>query len=335
MSHDHCQPINLSCFCCPECRGDLGWEGDGGRCQACGRSITVLGKRVVELFGTRSPAAEVIAGWSDDFIARIRPWLLDLGAKAPVPLDALAVLGGEGLIDPSSHLTNLGNKLAYHLLESKWQSADAQFHDFLNLASLGPEARVLDIGCGAGQTLRLLAPYSPTERVGIDVDLEALAFGDRLADMEEQDISFSHTTAYALPFRDGHFSHIICRVALNYMHQRNALREMVRVLQPGGFLFFRIERVWFDLWRLARARGGRELLCRLRDLGFGLVHALVGWQPAPGNRVSGGRAFGTVGRLTKILGRSHCKIVRVEANMGCPRCLGFANQITLLAKRCA
>jgi SAM-dependent methyltransferase len=332
MLYDPCRPKSLSSFCCPHCRGDLDWEGDGGCCQACGRSTTILGKRVVEFSRTRSQAAREIAGWSDEFIERIRASLPAIRVKSSVPPDLLVGLDEEGLIDSSLHLTKLGQNLAYHLLESEWQSGDAQFHEFLKLTSLGPEARVLDIGCGAGQTLRFLEPYGPAERVGIDVDLEALALGDRLADMEAQDISFGHTTAYALPFRDDHFSHIISRVALNYMHQREALREMVRVLQTGGFLVFRIERAWFDLWRLGHARGGREFLCLLRDLGFGLVHALVGWQPMPGNRISGGRAFGTVGRLAEILGRSHCKILRVEENTVCPKCLGHANQITLLAQ---
>jgi SAM-dependent methyltransferase len=335
MLHDHCPLLAPTFYCCPDCRGDLGWEGDRGRCRSCGRTATLLGLRVVELSDARSPAAERIARWSDDFIERIGPWLLALHAQAPVPADAQAVLGEEGLIGPDARLTTLGNKLAYHVYESEWQATDAQFRGFLDRAALGPDARILDIGCGAGQTLRLLAPFSPAERVGIDFDSEVLAFGGRLADRQAQDISFGHATAYALPFKDGHFSHIISRVALNYMHQRKALREMVRVLQPGGFLVVRIERVWFDMLRLGHARGGRAFLCLLRDLGFGVVHALVGWQPVPGNCMSGGRAFGTVGRLAEILGRSGCKILQAEPSMGCPRCLGNASQVTLLARRCA
>jgi SAM-dependent methyltransferase len=277
----------------------------------------------------------MIVAWPDDFIERARPWLRDLGASTRVPPEALALLGDKGLIDGNARLSRLGNKLVYQLSEWDWQSTDAQFHDTLRAAGLGPRATVLDIGCGAGQTLRLLEPYSPAERIGIDVDVEALAFGSRWADLEDQDIAFGHATAYALPFRDSHFSHVICRVALNYMHQRSALSEMVRVLRPGGFLYCRFERIWFDLGRLGRARGARQALCRLRDLGLGMAHAVVGWQPAPGSRAGGGRAFGTVARLSTILRRAHCEILRVEANLNCPRYLGQANQMTVLAKRSA
>jgi SAM-dependent methyltransferase len=297
--------------------------------------VSLLGERVVTLLGKSSPAAEQIAGWSADFIELAGPWLRDLGANTRVEKEALTALTEHGLINSDSCLSDLGRNLLYQLRETQWQATDAQFHETLAAASLGPAATVLDVGCGAGQTLRVLEPYSPAERIGIDVDLDALVFGSRVAGIQGQEIAFGHATAYSLPFRDGQFSHVLCRVALNYMHQRRALSEMVRVLRPGGYLYCRFERIWFDLGRLGRARGGREVLCRLRDLGLGASHALVGWQPVPGTRGGGGRAFGSVRCLSTMLRRSQCNVVRVEENRNCPRYLGRANQMTILARRMA
>ena len=275
----------------------------------------------------------MIARWPEESLARIRSALLALGARPPVPAEpeGMAALQEQRLADPDGRLTDLGHKLAYHL--GTGMAIGDKGPVISGFASMGPEARVLDIGCGAGQTLRLLDPYGPSERVGVDVDLDSLAFGARLADMEGGEIAFVNATAYARLFRDGwpltfgRSPSTACTVP------PWALAEMARVLQPGGVLILRIERVWFDLWRIRRARGLRTCLCLLRDLGFGVIHDLVGWQPVPGSRLGGGRAFGSTGRMVKILCLCGCEIFHVEANRACGAFLGAANQITILAER--
>jgi SAM-dependent methyltransferase len=115
-----------------------------------------------------------------------------------------------------------------------------------------------------------------------------------------------------LPFPEKHFTHVLCRAALNYMHQRQALREMARVLRPGGLLYCHVEGPGFD-WRLLRAaRSGRALAGRARDLLFGIGLAALGWQPAPGSRFVGGRAFGTVRRIEKFLAQADCQVLERE-----------------------
>ena len=151
------------------------------------------------------------------------------------------------------------------------------------LGAIGPRVRVLDVGCGAAQTLRLLEPDRPVERAGVDTNLRALALGCQLAGLERIPITLAAATAHALPFREGSFDLGLTRVALNYMHQRRALTEMARVLRPGGFLFCRVERVWHDLSLIVGSPSSAALLCRCRDFGYG-VDPLPGrsGNPCPG-----------------------------------------------------
>jgi ubiquinone/menaquinone biosynthesis C-methylase UbiE len=95
--------------------------------------------------------------------------------------------------------------------------------------------RVLDIGCGAGQTLLACAAEN-RQAVGVDYDFEALRLGASL----NVPASLAQATGEQLPFRDASFDFVFSRVALPYMKIPAALAEIARVLQPGG-------RVWFAL----------------------------------------------------------------------------------------
>ena len=91
-------------------------------------------------------------------------------------------------------------------------------------------ARVLDVGCGAGQTLIACKLPNSCELYGVDTDLQAIALGKRLS----QNISFLVASGERLPFPKAHFDFVFSRVALPYMHIPKALREFHRVLKPGG-----------------------------------------------------------------------------------------------------
>jgi len=320
-------------FRCAVCRGEVDRAGPGGPCSNCQSPIGIIGGQIVDFLGNAGPAAGGMLRWPAGLTGRLGPLLEQVDSGGLSPADALAELEALGLAGPGPSLTALGRKVRYQLLEHEWQAGDGQFQSCMDLVDLGPGSRVLDIGCGAGQTLRLLNDRSPSLRVGVDYDAEVLALGHLAADDEGQSIEFGRATGHALPFLDGQFTHVLCRVALNYMHQRRALAEMIRVLEPGGFLYLRIERVWYDLRLLSRTRSTRGAICRLRDLGYGLAHTATGWQPMPGRRASGGRIFATLGGLSRQLGREHLEILRSEESERCPRYLGLSTQGILLARR--
>jgi SAM-dependent methyltransferase len=88
-------------------------------------------------------------------------------------------------------------------------------------------ARVLDVGCG---DLALWAAVDERpELIGVDVALPP----SRLPGVERRQAS-----ALELPFGDAEFDAVVSTQMLDDLRDRvGALREMVRVLQPGGTLF--------------------------------------------------------------------------------------------------
>src|SRR5262245_26954041 len=108
---------------------------------------------------------------------------------------------------------------------------------------------VLDIGCGAGQTLIASKLKSGAFICGIDIDEEALALGRRVT----RRIAFVRASGERLPFSDGSFDFVISRVSLLFMHLPVALREIARVLKPGGQVWFTLHTISMPLRSVARS----------------------------------------------------------------------------------
>ncbi|WP_299392649.1 DVU_1556 family methyltransferase [uncultured Desulfovibrio sp.] len=95
----------------------------------------------------------------------------------------------------------------------------------LALCAFPAGARLLDMGCGAGATLRLLRALG-YHAVGLDRHPDGAATPPCLCG-----------TAVALPLRDGVLDGVICECVLSLLPDGlAALREAVRVLRPSGRL---------------------------------------------------------------------------------------------------
>ncbi|HZV50152.1 MAG TPA: class I SAM-dependent methyltransferase [Candidatus Dormibacteraeota bacterium] len=163
-----------------------------------------------------------------------------------------------------------------------------------------PGSRVLDLGCGSGrhafEALRRGARVTCLDLLADDLRT-ALATLMAMAEVGQAPAGATfgavRATALALPFPDRTFDHVIAAEVLEHIPQDEAaIREMVRVLRPGGTLAVSVPR-WFPervCWALStgyhrrpgghvRIYRGHELRARLaaaglRVVGSDHVHAL-------------------------------------------------------------
>jgi ubiquinone/menaquinone biosynthesis C-methylase UbiE len=138
-------------------------------------------------------------------------------------------------------------------------------------ARLVPEARgrVLEVGIGSGLNLRFYGPRV-TGLVGLDPSLPLLEMARRRAPAAPCPVTLAAASAEAIPFRDESFDTLVVTWTLcSIPDAGRALREMRRVLRPGGALLFvehgrapdPVVRAWQDritpVWR--RVAGGCHL----------------------------------------------------------------------------
>jgi ubiquinone/menaquinone biosynthesis C-methylase UbiE len=100
---------------------------------------------------------------------------------------------------------------------------------------------VLDAGCGIGHWGHLLARVLPlhVQFVGIDPEPLSLArAGERAIQFNVADrFRYYQGDVTALPFEDDRFDMVTCQTLLIHLKEpKEGLREMMRVLKPGGLL---------------------------------------------------------------------------------------------------
>jgi ubiquinone/menaquinone biosynthesis C-methylase UbiE len=132
--------------------------------------------------------------------------------------------------------------------------------------------RVLDVGCGAGQTMHHLRLRDGVRVYGVDVDPEALS-------LRPDTIRATRAAGESLPFAEATFDLVYAKLALPYMNIPLALMEWHRVLRPGGMLWVTIH-PWRWAWRYfltaVRQRAPTATLYRGYILINGLYFSLAG-----------------------------------------------------------
>jgi SAM-dependent methyltransferase len=161
--------------------------------------------------------------------------------------------------------------------------APSETVDFmLSAAHIGPESRVLDVGCSCGRHLWELTPRSPRLLAGVDISLFSLAVGARV--WEAQGIlprpRWCCASALQLPFKDESFTHVNSFVTLSVVPVRSALRELSRVLAPSGRITCTVEGTgfWQSNWDSAAALSLQRVHLLRWLVGNKLLQCGLDWQ---------------------------------------------------------
>jgi ubiquinone/menaquinone biosynthesis C-methylase UbiE len=134
--------------------------------------------------------------------------------------------------------------------------------DLIEVAGLQPGERVLDVACGTGVVTRLAAErVGPRGSVaGLDVNPSMLA----VARAETRAGCGSHhwyeASAEAMPLPDGAYDVVLCQMGLQFIPNKlAALRDMRRVLAPGGRIHLNVPGPKPPLFEVMREAVGRHL----------------------------------------------------------------------------
>lgn len=109
--------------------------------------------------------------------------------------------------------------------------------ELAELAGIGADTSVLDVGSGLGGPARLLAANHGCRVTGIDLSasfVEAARYLSERTGLDER-TTFRVASALDLPFEDGRFDTVLLQhVAMNIGDRTRLYRELRRVLKPGG-----------------------------------------------------------------------------------------------------
>jgi ubiquinone/menaquinone biosynthesis C-methylase UbiE len=202
-----------------------------------------------------------------------------------------------------------------HYWRSEWEMfvrKPARAQALLDAVSRISITCVLDIGCGAGQEM---LPFVSSGAFGVGVDIAPgggvlgrelftkEGYGDRVA--------FTRGSAEQLPFHSGSFDLLVCRLALPYTANAQALAEMSRVLKPNGVMFLKIHHARFyldKLWRGLLNGEFRQIVHAVRVMVVGVIYHVTGRQIR--YRLIGNETFQTRWLLKKSLARNLLCIVK-------------------------
>lgn len=116
-------------------------------------------------------------------------------------------------------------------IDRKWRKK------LVSLLSVHPPEAILDVATGTGDLAIALSVMNPRKIVGIDIAENMLAIGQEKISGNELGklISFRKGDAEKIPFSDNTFDAVTVAFGVrNFEDLQLGLREMTRVLRPGG-----------------------------------------------------------------------------------------------------
>lgn len=155
--------------------------------------------------------------------------------------------------------------------DRKWSFyVESTTRETLSRLAINPADRVLDVGCGTGELLsRLAAKYPEAALAGMDPVPEMLAIAKgKLSEKVDLRVGWANE----LPWPDASFDIVVSCNMFHYItHPVDAIREMERVLVPGGrmlitdwcddYLMCRLCTIYLKLMSKAHFKTYREDEC--------------------------------------------------------------------------
>jgi SAM-dependent methyltransferase len=142
-----------------------------------------------------------------------------------------------------------GRDIFYYLHEFLIRHDQMQpYMPVYELLMSGTPRRVLDVGCGIGQTVRTLAERWPARYTAMEHNPIARILA-RIATRSIGGVDVVAGNAEHLDFPDASFDRIHCRGVLQYTYSPRAMAEMARCLSSGGRLYLKVAD-----WRFYAAR---------------------------------------------------------------------------------
>ncbi|HXK37074.1 MAG TPA: class I SAM-dependent methyltransferase [Candidatus Paceibacterota bacterium] len=138
-----------------------------------------------------------------------------------------------------------------------------------NLHRIGSsELSLLDVGCGPGNIVDLLLPFGRTYGIDPSPDAVRIAAGRGFTELRVADVEH-------IPYPDAMFDIVTAIDIVEHVEDDlGALREIRRVLKPGGILFFSVPAYQFlwgdndDLFGHKRRYTRSEIRTKLKQSGF-------------------------------------------------------------------
>ena len=123
----------------------------------------------------------------------------------------------------------------------------ARYQQVIKALPTGENLKILDVGCGDGVLVAMIARDQTARVTGIDTDADSLeaaknrlaAFGDRVQLVE--------ASGYSLPFEDNVFDVVVAAEMIEHLQYIDGLlTEIKRVLKPGGLVIITTPVKLFD-----------------------------------------------------------------------------------------
>jgi ubiquinone/menaquinone biosynthesis C-methylase UbiE len=187
-----------------------------------------------------------------------RAALQAVGASAPL----LTATHGQSSLPERTHLTEQDRTTLATILQNEADMAyRRRVPTLMDFLELHDGDRVLDCGCGMGFYLMTMGKLRNLNLIGVDGDVSRLDWAER----ERVPAQLTSVDIHELPFATASFDKVLMTEVLEHIaDDRQAMREIFRILKPGGILALSVPHanypfLWDPINKIIEAIGLRPI----------------------------------------------------------------------------